>query len=144
MASRDFEYIRSPSWWKDFHDQKRRRKEQANTQHLELVPGQQQGPIYTFVPGRSAPLVSVVQNDGTIRTERPPDSNHIPVQSQVMGNGPPHTPLVGGPGPSKKARAIMARVSGRKKLDSEALLVARIAESKRHRIAASTKPRKSA
>ncbi|KAJ7027248.1 hypothetical protein C8F04DRAFT_1189685 [Mycena alexandri] len=129
MSGRGFEIIRPGSWWKDFHEQKRRRKEQASAQRLELAPGQQQSPIYTFVPGRDAPLVSFVQNDGTIRTERPL-GDRIPVQRQVIGGGPPHTPLAGGPGPSKKARAIMERV-GRRKVNPKAQLLARTAEVRR-------------
>ncbi|KAJ7024564.1 hypothetical protein C8F04DRAFT_1192239 [Mycena alexandri] len=130
--TRDFEIVRSASWWKDFHERKRRwkeREEAAKRPRLDLAPGQQQGPLVTFVPGRSAPIISVVQNDGTLLA-KPSAEGHVACAKPmvIMGSSgcSPHTPLAGGPGPSKEARAIMARV-GAKRRDPETILLEQLA-----------------
>ncbi|KAJ7028792.1 hypothetical protein C8F04DRAFT_1265545 [Mycena alexandri] len=115
--ARDFETLHPASWWKDFHERKKREKERQEAlkrPSLQLAPGQQQSPIYTFVPGRAAPIVSIVQNDGTLRAEPSRGSSAHrtlkPYTRPIMGGGSPHTPLANGPRPSKRALAIMARV----------------------------------
>ncbi|KAJ7044205.1 hypothetical protein C8F04DRAFT_1250803 [Mycena alexandri] len=134
--ARDFEIIRPASWWKDFHERKKRereRQEQRQRPSLDLAPGQQQSPLWTFVPGRSAPIVSVVQNDGTLRAEPvsgPVHRTAKPYSRPIMGGGSPHTPLADGPGPSKRALAIMARVNTPR--DPDSVLLQRLHQKKKY------------
>lgn len=139
--ARDFEIIRPASWWKDFHERKKRereRQEQRQRPSLDLAPGQQQSPLWTFVPGRSAPIVSVVQNDGTLRAEPvsgPVHRTAKPYSRPIMGGGSPHTPLADGPGPSKRALAIMARVNTPR--DPDSVLLQRL-----HQVRSSLSPQR--
>ncbi|KAJ7724198.1 hypothetical protein B0H16DRAFT_1472469 [Mycena metata] len=146
---RDFEIIRSASWWKEFHERKKKRKEReevAKRPHLELAPGQQQSPLITFVPGRSVPIISVVQNDGSLLAQ-PSTEPHVacPKPIVIMGSSgcSPHTPLAGGPGPSKHARMIMARVAGlaAKKSDLEAYQLAQLTRGRQNLKSAKSAPR---
>ncbi|KAJ7018019.1 hypothetical protein C8F04DRAFT_1199621 [Mycena alexandri] len=59
---RDFEILRGPSYWKEFHEARRARLARAEvssstgqTFHALSQPDM----VYTFVPGRQAPIVSV-------------------------------------------------------------------------------------
>ncbi|KAJ7262795.1 hypothetical protein B0H12DRAFT_1231209 [Mycena haematopus] len=63
--------IHSPSWWADFHRRRRERAERAEraaSSTGDPLPIGDQGLVYTFTRQWVAPLVSVVQNDGTLRT----------------------------------------------------------------------------
>ncbi|KAJ7074822.1 hypothetical protein B0H15DRAFT_957016 [Mycena belliarum] len=69
--AKDGKILRSRSYWADFHQARAARRARANGtfhDHNSLGPLQAQAPIYTFVPNRVAPLVTVVQNNGTLVT----------------------------------------------------------------------------
>ncbi|KAJ7180061.1 hypothetical protein C8R43DRAFT_941786 [Mycena crocata] len=65
-------YIYPPTYWRDFH-LRRRRSGVSAAPHGDFLLGplQDQAPILTFTKHRVAPLVSIVQNNGTLATSGP-------------------------------------------------------------------------
>ncbi|KAJ7490226.1 hypothetical protein B0H11DRAFT_1912236 [Mycena galericulata] len=66
-----YEVLHSGSWWKDFHDNRRRRRaQQANFEANPPLPNgvnlETEHPAITFVPGRSAPIYSRVTPQGSL------------------------------------------------------------------------------
>ncbi|KAJ7822846.1 hypothetical protein B0H13DRAFT_2376437 [Mycena leptocephala] len=136
-----YEILHSGTWWKDFHRARARRKERSEQQQTNagrldsMASTHEAGSIYTFTAGRSMPIVGTVQNNGTILNQVPdnaaPTSTVAPLT--VYGaSGSPHTPLLGGPGPSKKAQAIMQRIRQQRPIpDPDEALLAQLQKSLR-------------
>ncbi|KAJ7174321.1 hypothetical protein C8R46DRAFT_1214534 [Mycena filopes] len=66
-VARDFEIVRSGSWWKDFHERRRARRlatpASASTSNRDMPTFHalsQPDMAYTFVPGRAQPITRVV------------------------------------------------------------------------------------
>ncbi|KAJ7071705.1 hypothetical protein B0H15DRAFT_957609 [Mycena belliarum] len=63
--------IRSSTYWRDFHRARaaaRRRADPNYVNYNDLGPLQSQSPIYTFTPSLTKPLITIVQNDGSLVT----------------------------------------------------------------------------
>ncbi|KAJ7846650.1 hypothetical protein B0H13DRAFT_2362891 [Mycena leptocephala] len=135
-----YEILHSGTWWKDFHHARARarRKERSEQQQLNacrldsMASTHEAGTIYTFTPSRSMPIVGTVQNNGMILNQAPdastPTTTAVPLT--IYGaSGSPHTPLLGAPGPSKKAQAIMQRIRQRHPItDPDEVLLKRLQE----------------
>ncbi|KAJ7159894.1 hypothetical protein C8R43DRAFT_947978 [Mycena crocata] len=68
--------LHSGTYWRDFHRNRARRLElrhQQSSRRLSsydynaLGPLHDQPPIFTFIPNRATPVITTVQNDGTLR-----------------------------------------------------------------------------
>ncbi|KAJ6451876.1 hypothetical protein C8R47DRAFT_1077957 [Mycena vitilis] len=133
-----FEILHSGTWWKDFHQNRARRRDRAARTQSNAAPLDVDAPagsIYTFTGTHSLPIVGTVQNNGTILTERPPSqpcptfvAPATPVTVRAVAGRGPHAPLAGAPGPSKKAQQIVARSKLRlgASVDPDEALLARL------------------
>ncbi|KAJ7429710.1 hypothetical protein B0H11DRAFT_2254458 [Mycena galericulata] len=112
--------LRSRSYWVDFHRAKAERKARANRASYNTpIDLQDIHPVYTFVPGRTMPYVSIPH----------PSARAAPL---YLGAGPPHTPVHGLPSISKNAQAIAQRADLRLRArpDPDAALLARLARDR--------------
>ncbi|KAJ7085997.1 hypothetical protein B0H15DRAFT_950594 [Mycena belliarum] len=119
----------SASYWASYHRSRAAAKARADPNYFnynDLGALQAQPPIYTFVPQHAAPVVTIVQNDGSLVTHPPRGPRHGPSKKTIS-----HDPAtLGLKSHRRHCAAIAARARARLELrpDPDTLLLARLAQ----------------
>ncbi|KAJ7439436.1 hypothetical protein B0H11DRAFT_2253907 [Mycena galericulata] len=112
--------LHSRSYWQDFRRARAERQARKAARNEEYGHGpidlHDVHPIYTFVPGRAEPFISV-------------PLHNPPPGILYLGSGPPHAPLANLPSSSKNVQRIAQRAQARlnARPDADSALLARLA-----------------